>query len=172
MSIQEIFADKTLKPKQKTETLCNLIVSKKISVGALLSYAKTAKDSPKATCIEVLEFATKKDPAIGSVEILNFVTETLTEKAPRVKWESAKVIGNIAALHVGKLDKAISHLLANTEHEGTVVRWSAAFALGEIVKTKHASTKKLVPALEAICQCEEKNSIKKIYFDALMKIKA
>jgi len=50
------------------------------------------------------------------------------------------------------------------------VRWSAAFALGEIVKLKTRYNKTLVPAIEAICNSEEKNSIKKIYLDAVKKL--
>jgi hypothetical protein len=94
----------------------------------------------------------------------------LTAKAPRIKWESAKVIGNTANLFITKLDTPIKNLLVNTEHEGTVVRWSAAFALGEILKLKTKHNKQLLPAIEAICKREEKNSIKKIYLDAMKKI--
>jgi HEAT repeat protein len=80
------------------------------------------------------------------------------------------VIGNIAPLYPGKLKEAISNLLINTEHPGTVVRWSAAFALGEIVKMNTTLNKDLVPAIESICKREEKNSIRKIYLAALKKI--
>lgn len=172
MNISELLSDKTLKPKQKTETLSQAVLDGSVSVKDLLDFASKAKDSPKATCIEALEFATKNKPELATLECLHFVTAALGEKAPRVKWEAAKVIGNIAPLFPSKLDKAISSLLINSEHPGTVVRWSAAFALGQILKTKHPSAKMLIPAVEAICLREEKNSIKKIYLDALKKIKS
>ena len=94
----------------------------------------------------------------------------LTAKAPRVKWESAKVVGNIAHLYPAKLDTAIMHLLANTNHDGTVVRWSAAFALGEILKLKTKHNSSLLSRIEKICDQEEKNSIKKIYQAAIKKL--
>jgi hypothetical protein len=81
------------------------------------------------------------------------------------------VIGNVARLFPENLETAINNLLVNTEHEGTVVRWAAAFALGEIIKTKAPISKGLIPAVEAICNREEKNSIRKFYVDALKKIK-
>jgi HEAT repeat protein len=171
MDIAELLNDKSLKPKEKTETLCKYLVDNKITIDELISFAKTAKDSPKATCIEAIEFATKNDPTIANENCLKFVSETLSEKAPRVKWESAKVIGNIAQVFPTKLDKAISNLLTNSEHTGTVVRWAAAFALGEIVKLNTKLNKELVPAIESICDHEEKNSIKKIYLDAIKKSK-
>ena len=102
---------------------------------------------------------------------MDFVSKTLKEKAPRIKWESARVIGNIAHLHPGNLVEAINNLIENSEHSGTVVRWSAAYALGQILKIQTSQNEYLIPAIESICQKEEKNSIKKIYFDALKSIK-
>jgi hypothetical protein len=170
MTIAELLAGKTIKPKVKTETLSSWLLQKKITVASLIECATAAKDPAKATCIEALEFATKQQPAVADAACFQFVSQSLTAKAPRVKWESAKVIGNTAHLFTTKLDDAIKNLLVNSGHEGTVVRWSAAFALGEILKLKTKHNKNLLPAIEAICNREEKNSIKKIYLAAIKKI--
>ncbi|MBI3233426.1 MAG: HEAT repeat domain-containing protein [Bacteroidetes bacterium] len=169
-NLTTLLADKSLKPKDKTEFISQSILEGSLKLDELIAFAKTQKDPAKATCIEAIEFATKQNPDISNKECFAFVSETLTAKAPRVKWESAKVIGNIARLYTTHLDEAIKNLLVNTEHEGTVVRWSAAFALGEIVKLKTAHNQKLIPAIESICLREEKNSIKKIYMAALKYI--
>ncbi len=171
MEIESIINDKNTKPKDKTLALSNMLLGSEISIKDLIHYAETAKDSPKATCIEAMEYATKINPTIGNAECLIFVSKCLTAKAPRIKWESAKVIGNIAHLFPDKLDEAVKNLLANTEHIGTVVRWSAAYALGEIIKTKYGKNKTLLASIEAICEREEKNSIKKIYLAAFKKVK-
>ena len=97
---------------------------------------ETAKDSEKATCIESLEFASRKMSGIINEKCFQFVVKNLVEKAPRIKWESAKVIGNTVHLFKNQLEDAIENLLKNANHEGTVVRWSSAFALGEIIKLK------------------------------------
>lgn len=170
MDITTLLNDKELKPKAKTELLSTWLLEGKISSDSLAKYAESTKDPIKATCIEAIEFATKQKPSIADEKTFKFVTETLNAKAPRVKWESAKVIGNTAHLFTDILDEAIVNLLNNSEHEGTVVRWSAAFALGEILKLKTRHNKQLLPAVEAIVQREEKNSIKKIYLDAIKKI--
>ncbi|MGD0711354.1 MAG: HEAT repeat domain-containing protein [Bacteroidales bacterium] len=170
MKIAELLNDKGLKPKVKTETLSKWLLDKKISTDELIAFAQTAKDSPKATCIEALEFVTKQNPSIANEQCLQFVSQTLTEKAPRVKWESAKVIGNIAHLFPTKLDKAIDNLLTNSEHTGTVVRWAAAFALGEILKLNTKLNKELLPAVDAIILREDRNSIKKVYQIAVKEI--
>ena len=160
---------KEVTSKEKTETISQMLLNGKIIIGELIEFAQTCKDPAKATCIEAIEFATKAKPEIASLSCLHFVSKTLAEKAPRVKWESAKVIGNIAHLYPAKLGDAIKNLLVNAEHPGTVVRWSAAFALAQIIKLKSSLNKDLIPAIESICKREEKNSIRKIYIAALLK---
>jgi len=167
MKFQELLSDKTIKPKEKTEMLSKWILENPLKINELIDFSRTSKDPVKATCIESFEFATKQNPGIASEALLTYASASLTEKAPRIKWESAKVVGNIAHLFPTKLDTTINNLLVNTEHTGTVVRWSAAFALGEILKLKTPHNRTLTPAIMAICEREEKNSIRKIYLVAL-----
>lgn len=169
MDFNALLLDKIMKPKEKTERLSQWVLNNSDQVGSLIEMAKKSKDPIKATCIESLEFATKTRPEIASLSWLEFVVQSLPDKAPRIKWESAKVIGNIAHLFPKNLDAAVHNLLINTEHPGTVVRWSAAFALGQILKIKPAINPDLASALEAVCEREEKNSIKKIYQEAFKK---
>lgn len=171
MNIEELIKDKAIKPKEKTETISKWLLDGNINIKNVIEFASKEKDPVKATCIESIEFATKQKPVIADENVLAFVTETLTEKAPRVKWESAKVVRNIAYLFPSSLDRAISNLIVNTEHTGTVVRWSAAYALGQILKLKTKYNKDLLPAVEAICEREEKSSIRKIYLTAIKAIK-
>lgn len=168
--IEQLLAAKHLKPSEKTTTLSQWLLDGTVSLETLLGFAQHAKDSPKATCIEAIEYATQQQPQIASFACLQFVSQSLTAKAPRVKWESAKVIGNIAHLFPQQLDLAIQNLLTNTQHTGTVVRWSAAFALGQIIQTPIKQVKELIPMIQSICEREEKNSIKKIYISALKKV--
>jgi len=167
--LAELFADKAIKAKEKTEMLGRLLLTKKMTSEVLIDFAETSKDPVKATCIEALEFATKIQPNLINETTFNYVVGTLKSPAPRVKWESAKVIGNTAHLFSEKLNDAVNHLLDNSEHDGTVVRWSAAFALGEILKLKTNINADLLQAIEIILVREEKNSIKKIYLDAIKK---
>jgi hypothetical protein len=167
-----ILNDKSSKPKEKTEWLSHWILENKADTSELLTFANGAKDPIKATAIESMEYASKLDPTVTSKEWFEFVVDCLGEKAPRIKWESAKVIGNSAAQFSTSLDLAITQLLQNTEHIGTVVRWSAAYALGEILLLKTVHNDTLIPAIESIILREEKNSIQKIYQKALKKITA
>jgi len=170
MTITELFNDKLTKPKEKIEALSQQLLNNGITVDEIVSFARTSKDAVKGSCIESIEFATKQKPELLTKTALNFITLSLTDKAPRIKWESAKVIGNTAHLFPKQLETAITNLLVNSEHEGTVVRWSAAFALGEILKLKTPHNADLLPVFEAICEREEKNSIRKIYQAAIKKV--
>ncbi|UKB85116.1 hypothetical protein LF887_05680 [Chryseobacterium sp. MEBOG06] len=171
MTLEELFKDKTIKSKEKAKVMSQWIIEKSLPTDELIAFAEKSKDPVKAACIEALEYATKENPDLADESVFLFVINSLTEKAPRIKWESAKVIGNTAHLFPENLDQAIKNLSSNTEHEGTVVRWSAAFALGEILKLKTSHNTTLLSALENISEKEEKNSIKKIYLDAFKKTK-
>jgi hypothetical protein len=170
MDIHAVLADKQVRAKAKVETLSKMLLDSDVSLADLIEAARSSTGSDKATCIEAIEFATKARPEIASLVCLKFVTDALLDKAPRIKWESAKVIGNIAHVYPDKLDRAIGNLLTNSEFPGTVVRWSTAYALGEIVKLKMRRNKDLIPVVEAIVRREEDNAIKKIYQAALKQV--
>ena len=172
MDFTKLLNDKSKKPKEKTEELSKWIIDNRDKMNLIIDFAKISKDPIKATCIESIEFASKIEPEIASLDCLEFVTLTLTDKAPRIKWESAKVIANIAMLFPNNLKTAIDNLLLNSKHSGTVVRWSTAFALAEIIKLELDINSVLVPAIKKISETEEKNSIKKIYLSALKILRA
>ncbi len=115
MNFQEILNDKSVKPKEKTEMLSQLVLNNSNIIDELIAFAKESKDPIKATIIESFEFATKLKPELANKNLLQFASNSLTEKAPRVKWESAKVIGNISHLYPKQLEESINHLLVNTE---------------------------------------------------------
>lgn len=170
MNFAELFKNKTIKSKERTEQLAHWLMDNPKQINKLIEFASKAKDADKATCIESIELATKAEPSLVDAPTLKFVIDCLPEKAPRVKWESARVIGNVAHLHAAKLDLAVTALLKNAIHEGTVVRWSAAYALGEILKQKTKLNVQLLPTIEKLIDSEEKNSIKKIYLQAIKKL--
>lgn len=171
IDLAELFKDKSIKPKEKIEQISQLILTGELSPVELIDYAMKAKDPEKASCMEAFEFATRTDKNIASEIILVFAVDGLSAKAPRLKWESAKVIGNAATLFPKKLDKAINGLLINTQDAGTVVRWASAYALGEILKLKTKHQAQILERVKEILGSEEKNSIKKIYQAALKKLK-
>ena len=113
----------------------------------LIQFSEQSKYPVKASCIEALEYASKTNPGIATETWLKFVIDTCNEKAPRIKWDSAKVIGIIAHRFPEKLNKAIQNLLTNSEHTGTVVRWNTSYELGKIAKLNTFCNTDLLPAI-------------------------
>ncbi|MES2688784.1 MAG: HEAT repeat domain-containing protein [Bacteroidota bacterium] len=171
MTIEQVFQDKTIKAKGKVSAIGEWLINNELQMEELLAYAEKQRATDKATCIEAVEYATKKNPGIADESLLVYVTKALKDDEPRVKWESAKVIGNVAKHFPAQLDKCINNLLPNAEHAGTVVRWATAYALAEILKLKTGNNKKLLPKMETLCEKEQDNGVKKKYLDALKKVK-
>lgn len=171
MTPEQLFQDKTIKAKGKVATLGGWLMDGTLSIEALITFAEKQKASDKATCIEAIEFATKKQSTLADTTLLAYVTERLQDDEPRVKWESAKVIGNIAKHFPDKLENSIAPLLRQAANNGTVVRWAAASALAEILKLKTAQYTELLPKIETLCAHEADNGVKKKYLDAIKKVK-
>jgi hypothetical protein len=168
-AVEKILTDKSLKIKERVASISQLLLNGKVSLPELIETTKSQVDTHKATLIEAMEYASKTKAGIIDEKAFEFVTGTLKYEAPRIKWESAKVIANTAHLYPKMLKKAVVNLLENTEHPGTVVRWAAAGALSKIIQCKTALNKDLVPAIRAIEERETDNAIKKIYQQGLKK---
>mgnify|MGYP002076248963 CR=1 FL=1 len=170
MEIITLLNNKTLKPADKTAIISNHILTGKFTHQELINLANKLSNPDKANIIEAFEYATKKQADIGSQELFDFVAENLSSIAPRVRWESAKVIGNIAPFFTEQLGKAVPQLLKNAFDSGTVVRWSAGYALGEIIKLDTELNREILPHIEEIIKKEEKPSIQKFYEKAIAMI--
>lgn len=163
MNLAELVFSKSMGAKQKVEAIAEALVHLRVRAEDLAVFSENLKDGDKANCIEGLEFASKQNPELVNETVFKFVCVQLSAKAPRVKWESAKVVANSVHLHQKHIALAIDALLANTSHAGTVVRWSAAYALAAIYMLKTPYTEVLANHFGKIAESDEKNSIKKIY---------
>ncbi len=163
MEISTLLNNKTLKPSDKSTFFSNYILNGNYSIDEVINFANKSSNPDKANCIEAFEYATKKQPEIANKELFDFVAENISSTAPRVKWESAKVIGNIAHLFPEQLSKVVPQLLINAKDTSTVVRWSSAFALGEIIKLKTILNAEIIPVVAELIKIEEKPSITKFF---------
>jgi len=171
-TIAAIIESRTLKAKDKIIQIGELILTGMTSMNAVILAVKSKRGSNMATLMAALEFASKTKPEIITDKVFFFAIESLQDDAPRVKWEAAKVISNSAHLFPEHLKKAVVYLLPNTEHEGTVVRWSAATALSKIIQVNGPVNKELIPAVQSILKWEQDRAITKIYQNALKKAQA
>ncbi len=91
-------------------------------LGEIVGYFESATADDQGHLIESLEYASQDSPKLV-VPYVDFVTCHIEDKAPRVKWECARIIANLASKFSDKTEKAIPVLLKNTKDKGTVVRW-------------------------------------------------
>jgi HEAT repeat protein len=98
------------------------------------------------------------------------VIKFLGHQSPRVKWESSRVVANMAPKFPQEAAGAIPMLLANTRDKGTVVRWSAAFALGEIMKHNDKERKSLLARVDAILKKEQNSGVRNVYLKAMKAV--
>lgn len=163
MDFIPLLHDKQLKAKQITEMLSSGLCARNFEPNALIQHAVKAKEPVQANIMEALVHATSEFPDLATPEMLHFILLGLTAKAPRLRWESARLVIVFAKRYPNHVETCIEPLLLNARHTGTVVRWSAAQALCAIVSENEDLRSDLIPALEVICMQEEKNSIRKIY---------
>ena len=98
----------------------------------LISFVSSANVVTKAICIEALEKFTAINPNSIDKKAFEFLVRAAEDPSPRVDWESARMIANVAHLHPENLSPVIPILLDMAESGDTVRRWSAARALIEI----------------------------------------
>lgn len=163
--ITEILQSK-VKLKEKVALLAKKFAENKKFAKECIKCFENGSDSDRGNCMEAVECAVEHNPDIAE-HYLDFATQHLNDKAPRVKWEAGKIIAFSAKRFPNETSKAIPALLENTTDKGTVVRWSAAFALTEIAINNPKTQKELIPKFESIVKKEVSNGVKKFYTKVL-----
>ena len=159
-----------LKPKQKQGALENGISRGTLRVEDLVEKYEKAKISDRGLIMEVLELVSSKEPSKVFLH-LDFVIAQIAVEAPRIKWESSRIIANMAKNYPVECRPAIQPLLQNTKHDGTVVRWSAAKALCEIAKYTNNESTNLFEKIVDLERKEQNKGVKAIYTKAIKQIR-
>jgi hypothetical protein len=118
--------------------------------------------SERGNCLSAMTLISKESPRLME-KYLGFVVSRVNDKAPRVKWEASEILGNVAAEFPEAVADAIPALLKNSQDEGTVIKWSAAYGLTEIAKANPKARSKLVRFFAQSLETEENNAVRKIY---------
>ncbi len=157
------------KSKELTSFISKIILDKKPAASDFCQAVRKGNDSERGTCVEALEFASQTKPEIAKLYLAEIIT-CLSDKAPRVKWEASRIIGNVAKIFPQETGKAVENLRKNTQDKGTVVRWSTAYALGEIAKSNSKIRPLLLKEINALIKKETNGGVKNVYLKALKEI--
>jgi len=168
-TVQNILQSKK-KSKEKVSLLANKVKKDKKLLDEIIEYFEVGSIAEKGNCIEVMEYVSQDEPEL-ILPFLGFVIEHLNDDAPKVKWETARVIGNLASKYPDETSKSIENLFLNIKDKGTVVRWSVAFALTEIAKANSKLQKELVLKFNQVMKEEDNNGVKNVYIKALKALK-
>ncbi|RLF38738.1 MAG: hypothetical protein DRN12_07980 [Thermoplasmata archaeon] len=159
--IEEILKSKK-KPKETVELLAEALRHDRKLIDEMIRCFENGITSEKGNCMEAIEYVTKEKPEFAE-SCIDFVIAHINDETPRVKWEASRIIGNIAKIFPDKTREAIPKLLKNTYDKGTVVRWSAAFALTEIGKNNLELQGELTLEFKKILDREGNNGVRNIY---------
>ncbi|MFM7053690.1 MAG: hypothetical protein ACKOX7_03025 [Bacteroidota bacterium] len=169
-NLMELLLNNSIKPKAKSMEIALHLSEGKLHPETIVGLLGKASFSQIARLLESVELASKTHPGLVSPTLFDKAIDLLLSSEPAVKRESARIIANAAHLFPQMLNKATKNLLINCRHEGTVVRWSAALALGEILKLKGKGHNDLAKDISLLAEMENNSGVKNNYLKALKAI--
>ncbi|MCL2144378.1 MAG: hypothetical protein FWH43_02630 [Endomicrobia bacterium] len=171
MNIISLLDNKSIKPVQKREEIAEAIRKKSITIKEIQKLKNTLDDKKMALVFEAMEEVSSKNPEISNRDWLKFTQKFITSKSNNIKREVSRIVGNIAHLFPNDLDAAITDIMKNTKDEGTVIRWSSAYAFARIIQIPKYANSKLFDVLTDLCDKEKENGIKNQLLNGLKKAK-
>lgn len=169
MTIQQIIDDKAIKRLEKRNAIIEGIVSGSFDFPAVSAACSLLPEKNIALLLEAIEEVSRsKEFSLGE-DYLNLAQGYISSCNPSCKREASRIVGNLAAAFPEKLDHAITALLQNADHDGTVIRWASAYALSRIVTIPQYARGPLFEQVSHLCEEETENGVKNQYRKALKK---
>ena len=171
MNIASLLDSKSMTSLEKREKIADAIRKKSVTIKEIQKLKDTLDDKKTALILEAMEAVSLKNPEISNKDWLKFTQELISSKSNAIKREASRIIGNIAHLFPNDLDAAIKSLMKNTNDEGTVIRWSSAYALARIVQIPKYANSNLFDILTALSAKEKETGVKNQFLNGLKKAK-
>ncbi len=172
MDVIEILKDKSIKKLQARELIVRAIADGSFSLREFESRLGELNEKQIATVLEAIEEITGKKIKPLGAEYLLFAQRFILSENNSCKREASRIVGNMAADHPDLSDDAVAALLQNAQNDGTVVRWSSAYALSRIIVLERYRGSSLVDTVRGIYEAEEESGVRNQYKKALKRIKA
>jgi hypothetical protein len=169
MDIVIVLNDKSRKAIEKRAVIIKALQERNITIKEIEGLLKEIDEKKAAIVFEAIEAVTNADAQIADIEWLNLAAENILSASDSIKREASRIVGNLSHKFPNELEKAIEKLLINSKDQGTVVRWSSAYALSKIIVIPHYANSKLFDTLTGICSHEEESGVKNQYVKALKK---
>ncbi len=169
MDIIKILDNKSLGPLEKRAEIDEAIRTNLITIKDIHAFSTTLDDKKMAVVLEAMEAVSNRNPEIADLEWLRFAEGFIPAKSNSLKREASRIIGNIAHLFPDDLGVAIPRLIENMSDDGTVVRWSSAYALARVVAIPQYANSELYETLTTLSEQEHNNGVKNQLLGGLKK---
>lgn len=167
----QVLGDKTLKGVARRQAAIAEIMSDDNAIAEIEANLPNINEKLLATFLEAVEEITNKKMKPLGVNYLRLAISNVSSDSNSCRREASRIVGNMASDFPTEVSDAIESLIANSKDEGTVVRWSAAYALSRIVVLQPYADSALLQRVETICQSEEDNGVRGQYEKALKKLR-
>ena len=171
MRLVDIFNDKSIKKIDARTMIIDGILQGNYTIEEIESVSQELKEKKIATILEAIEEISNKGLTALSLDYLEFANKYISSKENSCKRESSRIVGNLASKFPQAVRDCIPALLDNAKDDGTVIRWSSAYALSRIILLEEYSNTELYEELVSICDKEQENGVRNQYLKAFKKIK-
>ena len=151
MDVIEALHDKGKKAVEKRDLIVEGILDKTLFVEEIADLpGMTEKDV--GIILEAMEEVSRTEPSLSSIAWLSLAEKYIEADNNTLKREASQVIGNIASQYAERLDSIIPKLLANSNNDGTVIRWGSGYALGRIILIPKVREKRPLRKADVDCR--------------------
>ena len=157
------------KPKEKCTTITKAILADPKAILELFELFQHSPDPAKGLYADVIEELSTHNPAL-IFPYLDILIAHINYKAPHVTWGVQEALGNMATDYPAEVHTALPHLMKNTTHTSTVVRWCAAYAIAELTIHTTDHQDDLIRTIKKIITKEKNNGVRNVYLKALKKL--
>lgn len=164
-----VMGDKSLKGIARRALIIKCIEQGELPFTVIEQCAESLSDKDLSVILEAMEELSRGSSVVPTLSWLYLAEKHINSPSNSLKREASRVVGNIAHLFPEELSDAISALKINTQNEGTVIRWAAAYALAKIVVIEQYAINSLYDFVVEVCESEQDNAIKNQYIKAIKK---
>lgn len=169
MTIKQIIDDKSIKRLEKRKAIIEGIVNGSFNFSEISAACLFLPEKNISLLLEAIEEVSRSKEFTLEEDYLNLSERYILSSDPSCIREASRIVGNLAASFPAKLDHAITALLQNADHEGTVIRWASAYALSRIVILPQYAKGPLFEQISDLYEKEKENGVKNQYRKALNK---
>lgn len=169
MTIEQIIDEKSVKRLEKRNALIKGIINGNFDFSEVSAACSLLPEKKISLLLEAIEEVSRsKEFSLGE-DYLNLSERYVLSSDPSCKREASRIVGNLAAAFPTKLDHAVTALLQNANHDGTVIRWASAYALSRIVILPQYARGPLFEQISDLYEKEKETGVKNQYSKALKK---